>query len=397
MFAAFVKNLVFPAGKLPNTFPWSVGTAGRKYFGALGQFIIGSVLAPAVVVAVSFFLATYPAMQSYLSDPVQSVRFLGGTGLAVASLSFLLGTLRRYRKGSKISLGGLVARLPIHMLIGAAAAALLALAIVKFEPYYFGAMSWFCGKMADKNGGADVTFVMWLSLMSFVMGFGMQVRYIARELRKEGLSLAQAMSLTIEPLKGKNWVWTTFNIVLPVAIAYGVSQLLGETIIYLMGPAHQPTVDLAKQATGGNMWLFALMAAVGAPIFEEIVFRGFMFNVIRCSLLREAQPYVARTVPASGIWHYVMGAWNALARPLYSVRAYMHTVLGGKRAEFTAVIISSLVFSLMHMQFQPTTMVLLFMMGCIQAEVYRRTGSLYCAMLLHAVNNGLEVLKLIIG
>ena len=370
MFSKLLKAL-FPASKLSDTFPWTVQTAGRNYFVALLHFTVGSFAVPLLFCALMFWLGQFPEMMSALKNPASAARLLGATALGGMLLSAVCNALR-------LSLGAAdgVRRKTLHawktyVAIGVLSACALPVVLRLFAPYYLGVLEAVFQFIGNSDGQPKMEFIMGLSFLSFVMGFGMQVRYIARQLNKEGISFRKAMALSLEPLKGSWWGATAFKLLVPVLLAYGITQVLALGVVALMGSAHQPTVDLAQQATGGNFVLFALMAVVGAPVFEELVFRGFLFQVIRCSLKREAKPGTIS---------------GALLR-----------VFGGKRAELSAIVLSSIMFSLMHMQFQPTTMVLLFQLGCVQAEIFRRTGSLYSGMLLHALNNGLEVLKLALG
>src|SRR5262249_15162111 len=113
--------------------------------------------------------------------------------------------------------------------------------------------------------------------------------------------------------------------------------------------------------TGMALLVYALIASVGAPLFEELVFRGFLFNMLRSSLRGK----------------------NA-----------MRLLRSGTVADVTAIAASSAVFAVSHQQFHPTTLVLLFTLGCVHAELYRRSGSLPLSMLLHLTNNGLVMLSI---
>ena len=157
---------------------------------------------------------------------------------------------------------------------------------------------------------------------------------------------------------------------------------------------------MARKATGGNFALFALMAAIGAPIFEELVFRGFLFQIVRSVLRRPLQDVALATVPTSGSWLAMRVAWvhadNWVRTTSHAVKARFFSVFS-KTPDLTALIVSSFMFSILHMQFNPTTLVLLFVLGCVHAELYRRTGSLWCSIALHCINNSIEVIKLGMG
>lgn len=370
MFAT-LRKLLFPASKLSDTFPWTVQTAGRNYFVALLHFTVGSFAVPFLFCALLLWLGQFPELLAAYQEPAGIVRlsFFTAAGSALLTASLIALTLS-LRAADNVR-GKTLRAWKICLVVGFLSACAMPVLVHLFAPHYLRVLEWVCRFMAEPSGKPNMSFVMGLSLISFLMGFGMQVRYIASQLSQDGISFRKAMALTFEPLRGSWWGATACKVIVPVLVAYGVNELLSHVVSALLGPSEQATVDLARQATGGNFLLFALMAVLGAPVFEELVFRGFLFQVIRCSLKRE---------PKSG-----------------TIGGVIVRVFGAKRAELTAIVLSSVCFSLMHMQFQPTTMVLLFLLGVVQAEIFRRTGSLYSGMLLHALNNGLEVLKLALG
>ncbi len=218
--------------------------------------------------------------------------------------------------------------------------------------------------IATKDGVANPTFLTWMMVISFLSGFGLEVLYIHRTFRKAGTSLSGVMALNFNSVRGKNAFHTAWKVAWRVLFTYGLWLALAAALSLLLPQGHQDTVEFANTLSGGNFVLFALIATVAAPIFEELVFRGFLFQGLRANF---RQGRVGR----------LLGSTNM--------------------ADFAAVIVSSAVFSLMHMQWNPTTILMLFLLGCFHAELYRRTGSLYCSMLLHALNNGLQVLLLVYG
>ncbi len=89
-------------------------------------------------------------------------------------------------------------------------------------------------------------------------------------------------------------------------------------------------------------WLFAVGAAVVAPVVEELFFRGFLFAGLRRRL-----------------------GW------------------------VKAGLISAALFSLIH--FTPTAMPPIFLLGCIFALLYEKSRSLWPAILVHATMNAVGV------
>ena len=102
----------------------------------------------------------------------------------------------------------------------------------------------------------------------------------------------------------------------------------------------------------GPMWallLFALMLMVGAPIVEEIAFRGLMFNALRKK-------------GVGAVW---------------------------------TIVITAVAFSAFH--FEPIRFFLLLPIGLMYGWVRWKTGSLGAAMVAHGVNNTPAALVLLLG
>ena len=128
--------------------------------------------------------------------------------------------------------------------------------------------------------------------------------------------------------------WT---IPLALAVVYAVS-IVHELIVQ---PEQQDIIsEFPRSALG--VGLFILVAVVMAPLFEEIVFRGFLFRGFANS------------------WGW---KWGALA--------------------------SGVVFALAHLQLD--IFVPLAVLGVALAWVYRRTGSLWTCIVMHALFNGIAV------
>ena len=93
--------------------------------------------------------------------------------------------------------------------------------------------------------------------------------------------------------------------------------------------------------TSSPIWL-VLSVVVVAPIFEEMVFRGFAYGGFERSL----------------------GAWPA-------------------------VFLSSIMFTVLHMQYNVPELLQIFILGMVLALARMRTKSLITPIAMHAVNNGL--------
>lgn len=411
-----ISNVLFPPGKLDCEFPWTWRQASKEYFKSLVQFAIGSFLIPLTVLGAVFALAQYWDLKMAFLEESGPLKVVGGAILAgmtlTATVSFwLFRRLLRNRqtgfnKVMRLRNGQFgfsqIMRLASYSLIGGLAFACLLLhGMAAIDPVYPQLMKWIANLLSDSAGNPNMTFVMTLSTVAFVMGFGMQMRSIDRSLRQSGMSLRRFMALNVDKRRGRTWLRTAWNVLWPALLALALWQPLEWAVIQVLGPASQATVEMARKATGGNFLMFAIMAAVGAPIFEELVFRGFLFQVLRGGLKMQLPPAELLTVPTSGKYLGLRRLWatadNWVRSSSHAVSAFVHRVLGGRRAELSAILLSSFMFAVLHMQFQPSALVLLFLLGCIHAELYRRTGSLYCSMVLHALNNGIAVFMLWLG
>jgi hypothetical protein len=126
-------------------------------------------------------------------------------------------------------------------------------------------------------------------------------------------------------------------------------------VVYAVSIAHDVIVDPRQQDIIGEfphtpvgIALFVLLAVVIAPLAEEVFFRGFLFRAFASS------------------WGWLTGA-----------------------------VVSSAVFGVAHAQLD--VFLPLFALGLMLAWVYKRTGSLWTSIALHALFNGLSVLVWALG
>lgn len=212
--------------------------------------------------------------------------------------------------------------------------------------------------LADEEGRLYQHVTMSIVVASFLCGFGLQVKYLSRKLLAKDQSWRRILSLNADALRGSWWGATFWAVLWRSLGAFALIKALEVLALLVLPPPVQPTAELAKTLFGGSLLAFGLLAAVGAPLFEETVYRGFFLNSLRSSLRASWSPALA---------------------------------------DLGAVLLSAAVFSVAHFQFHPTTLILLFLHGCVLGELYRRSGSLYCPMLVHAMNNGLSVAILALG
>ena len=118
-----------------------------------------------------------------------------------------------------------------------------------------------------------------------------------------------------------------------------IAGLLAIIIQEISGPFNSAAAQVGMNQKGLVLIVFALMAMFGAPIVEEIAFRGLLFGAL--------------------------------------VKAHIN--------ERWVVVITAGIFALIH--FEPKRFLLLFAIGLLFGELRRRTGSTSAAIVAHIINN----------
>lgn len=133
--------------------------------------------------------------------------------------------------------------------------------------------------------------------------------------------------------------------------SFDTPLLLGGVVMLVSaGVVIEPLLAIMPKAPDvlGRGWGMLLSVVVMAPILEEILCRGLIFESLR-----------------------------------------------EKRGVFTAWIFSSLFFAIMH--FHPAMVLNAFVMGLILCFVYIKTRSLVASMILHAFNNSIAYIFIVLG
>lgn len=144
--------------------------------------------------------------------------------------------------------------------------------------------------------------------------------------------------------------------VLLVYVGVAVISFLFDTLLpgyHLQGNARELVQGTSGHFPLGEEVLVFLWASIEAPLAEETLFRGIVFQGLRRSF--------ARRLPVP---------WAVL----------------------TGAILSGLVFGLAHLQ--PRTLPILVFLGIVLAYVFDRTHSVYASALVHGIINGLSVILL---
>lgn len=153
-----------------------------------------------------------------------------------------------------------------------------------------------------------------------------------------------------QPLLPLVWPGRGFRILLLSALAMFTITGASAALVYSLDRSAFVTdiKPFAAMAKTDARWVLFAAAAMGAPLAEELLFRGYLYGVLRAT-------------PA--------GAWGA-------------------------ALVSSLVWSALHMQYSIYGVMLIVLLGLYFAFLRERTGSLVPSLFCHAVYNGGIVLSL---
>ena len=189
--------------------------------------------------------------------------------------------------------------------------------------------------------------VLYLTAFGSAIGF-LKMRFFP------GTSIRELTNATFGSLRGKFWSCIG-TAVLGLAAATVINAL---TYQFLPLPTpDSPAGDFAMKLTGPAFMIFAVGAIVIAPICEELLCRGFLFNMLRGSLRRNMQSKWALRIADAG-----------------------------------AVLLSGAFFAGMHGTL--TGFPGLFITGCVLAVVYQRRNTLYASIFMHSMNNIMATIAL---
>lgn len=171
------------------------------------------------------------------------------------------------------------------------------------------------------------------TIVSSIAGVGAAVLFI--KLRK-GITLSEYLGLKKISLK---------TVLALLGIVIGLLALV--TVFNLFMRETQET-DIMTEAYRNSVWppLFWIAIVVFAPVFEEVLFRGFLFT---------------------GLVHSRLGAaWT--------------------------IILTSLVFASLHLQYDLPAMAQIFILGVVLGVVRLKTGSLWSPIIVHAFWNFIQMI-----
>ncbi|MBC7996590.1 MAG: CPBP family intramembrane metalloprotease [Leptolyngbya sp.] len=257
-----------------------------------------------------------------------------------ANFPWTLGkSLRTYGVASLFYLAGTL--VPLFLF-----SALFKVAIDRY-PAFFGNLS--------ESG--FLLMIVCVAIASFISGFAAELWYIRLKLEGENFSFRKTLALNLDSLKGSWWsvLWRAF-------VAFGLVIVVTQVVEMCLpvSKIHDPAAEFAKSLTGIPALLFMFLGVVLAPFLEEVVFRGFLYNALRTSFRSEK-----------------------------GVKFFRHFEV----SDYSAALASGVIFGLFHMNFMQFpnlnwyALPVYAVTGLVLSESYRRSGSLYVPIAVHALNN----------
>lgn len=120
-----------------------------------------------------------------------------------------------------------------------------------------------------------------------------------------------------------------------------------ETLTYILDKDPTAFVDVLYDSANPK-WLLIVTMVVVAPIYEEVMFRGILWSAVR-------------------------------------------EQFAGSKGAWVATISTSVLFSIIHLQYEFYEMSVIFILAMLLGYARSRSGSLYVPILLHIINNGLAM------
>lgn len=188
-----------------------------------------------------------------------------------------------------------------------------------------------------------------IDAFSYFVGQGLAIALVVYLFRRNGASFFGQISLNLKSLNGD------FNRATRMACLTFLGVLAFYAISYQFIPRPESASgaqEAALQYSGVAYLVFLVMGVIIAPIMEEVLDRGFLFNACRAGFRNE---FWQRLLP---------GEWLP---------------------DFAAIVLSAALFSASHLSmagFYPV-----FIMGIAHAALYRYSGSLVPSMILHFLVN----------
>ncbi len=170
---------------------------------------------------------------------------------------------------------------------------------------------------------------------------------------RKGITVKRYLDWSLpSPSAWRGWILGSLGL---IGAMDGLRLLLGRPLV--------PDVFLEAYQTAGIVPLFVVAIAIVAPIFEEILFRGFFIK---------------------GLQRGPIGAWPRQGWQWGEVN------LGGS---WGAVLISAGIWAIIHGQYDGFDVLMIFIVGLYLGQAFLQTRSLMLPIAIHILNNLISMIQ----
>jgi membrane protease YdiL (CAAX protease family) len=194
-----------------------------------------------------------------------------------------------------------------------------------------------------------------IASLALMVGFACELLYLRYVFARDGLALRAALALNLQSLNGSWWaaIWRS-------VLAMMLIAALEIPVKLMLPPASGPAEEFLRTLPPLGFAMIAVIAVLCAAPVEEIVFRGFVYQ----ACFRSFQ--------------------NG------KIGSFLKTE---RRADYAAIFASAVFFGALHMSWSAFPQYVIT--GAVLAWLYRRSGTLVCPILTHALNNLIGVLLVV--
>jgi membrane protease YdiL (CAAX protease family) len=238
---------------------------------------------------------------------------------------------------------------------------------------------------ANSESGSNLLDTPWFGLVLSGLSASALLFVLWVYLKKKKLSLK---SLGFVKIKASDFGWTMLA-ALGYIFAVGIISWLAGNI-----PGFNP--DQAqeigyKSAQGWQLALAFIGLVIIPPIAEEMLFRGFLYRGLANNKWNQWL-ILSFTVGIALIAGLTTGSW--VAPVIILAIGVVSAILGIKFLRFGAAIFTSMIFGIVHMQWNVALDV--FVLSIVLIMLFEKTKNLWSCIFLHGIKNGLAFMFLFV-
>mgnify|MGYP003584885959 CR=1 FL=1 len=175
-------------------------------------------------------------------------------------------------------------------------------------------------------------------------------------------------------------------------IVYLLASIVVTAVVQVMFPgfnAEQEQLVGYDNAEGWQLALAFIGLVIIPPFAEEFVFRGFLYQGLRDNWHKQT---VVVWGLAIAVFVGAVAGW--VAGVVVALGMLIAVIIGRKRPMYAAAIVTSVLFGLVHMQWNVA--IDTFLLSFALIYVFEKTNNLWAAIALHALKNGIAFIGIFI-